>query len=324
MALALNNNEFLATLTNLALQVITFDQITFKSPFGVFKRQYTKWGDKIACVNAFAPSGKDYGAITNPYEENKPDVYENTITTKLRKVYPLTLNNELLRGAFEDENSLGLFLNTLMAQLVTYSEIDVYEKIIADFNQMFETARATTVLDAQSNRWNGLVATGQWDKDSATEVYRLILQKAREMKLPNQSYGFQTDTYNGVQKMACAMGQDLVLILTPEASAMFDVYVNASLFNSKEIDIAKSIKTVVVADIDTSMVLPTGKGADTYVSGVFAILVTEDVYRYSPRIESMELNRNGATMGQHYHYHVWTNMGFTGSGQAIIFAEENA
>jgi hypothetical protein len=100
------------------------------------------------------------------------------------------------------------------------------------------------------------------------------------------------------------------------------VYVNASLFNSKEIDIAKSIKNVIVADIEETMEVPVGK-VQTTVGDIFALLVTEDVYRYSPRIESMELNRNGATMSQHYHYHVWTNMGFTGSGQAIVFSGEN-
>jgi hypothetical protein len=320
MAITLNQNEFLANLTNLALQVLTFDQVTFKQPFGVFKRAYTKWGDKIACVTAFAKGGENYNGARNPFETgHEPDAYETTITTKLKKVYPLTLNNTILKGAFEDDNSLGMYLYTLLAQLVTFSEIDIYEQIITDLATVFTTAKPTTVLPVATNKYKGGITTGALTKENATECYRKILQAAREMKLPNQKYGLLTD--GGAQKIACAMGQDLVLILTPEASALFDTYVNASLFNSKEIELAKSIKYVIVADIENSMVIPNGEGAQDDLTNVFGYLATDDIYRYSPRIESMELNRNGATMGQHYFYHIWTNMGFTGAGQLAVFHE---
>lgn len=317
----LNNNEFLANLTNLALQVLTFDQITFKEPFRVFKRQYTKWGDKIACVSAFAKRGKTFGEQTNPFESgNEPDSFEATITTKLKKMYPLTLSNEILKGAFEDDNSLGMYLNTLMAQLVTYSEIDNYEQIITDFAQIFTQAKPSTVLPIENNKHNGTIITGSLTKENATECYRKILEVARRMRLPNQDFGVLTDGEH--QRLACAMGQDLVLILTPEASALFDTYVNASLFNSKEIELSKSIKYVEVADIERSMSVP-NKETQTAkeLTDVYAMLATEDIYRYSPRIEQMEVNRNGATMAQNYFYHIWTNMGFTGAGQIAIFAE---
>ena len=251
----LNNNEFLANLTNLALQVLTFDQITFKQPFGVFKRQYTKWGDKIACVTAFAQGGTDYSKSITPYEPemsnaSQPISYESTIKTKLKRMYPLTLSNEILKGAFEDDNSLGVYLNTLLAQLVTFSEIDIYEKIITDFATMFaDNTKADAVLSMANNKYNGVKNTGSLAKESATECYRQILQTAREMKLPNEQYGLLTN--GSKQRLACAMGQDLVLILTPEASALFDTYVNASLFNSKEIELSKSIKHIIVADIET-------------------------------------------------------------------------
>ncbi|MBO5857381.1 MAG: hypothetical protein J6Q87_03960 [Clostridia bacterium] len=319
MAFTLSNNEFLANLTNLALQVLTFDQVTFKQPFAVFKRQYTKWGDKIACVTAFAPAGQNYSSSANPFENHLPDVREVTIKTKLKRTYPLTLSNEILRGAFEDDNSLGVYLNTLLAQLVTFSEIDIYEQIITDFATLFTTAKPDTVLAPTVSKYMGIIKTGVLDSNTAVERYREILKTAREMKLPNQKYGLVGD--GEAQKIASAMGQDLVLILTPEASALFDTYVNASLFNSKEIELSKSIKNVIVSDIDDLTSAPSGAPGTISTSGTFAILCTEDVYRYSPRIESMEVNRNGATMGQHYFYHIWTNMGFTGAGQIAYFSE---
>lgn len=301
MPFTLNANEYLANLTNLCLQVLTFDSLNFTNRFGVFARKYTEWGDKLACVNAWVADGENYNLgnadFDNPYGADKPTVVEMTITTKLKKRYSLQLAEDLLRGAFEDSNSLQAFLAVLMKQLRTKSEIDIYEQVIADF----ATLSVPTVNAGAS-------ITGSVDtEDNIKKVYTAIMQRAHEMKLPNNKYGMVEKDSSNTQ-LVCAEGDRLILFLTPEWKSKFDTYINASLLNSSEIDLYKVFDEIRVVDVDDNSALSS-------VGTVTGWMCTDDVYRYSPRIQTIRNNPNGANLTMNYFYHVWTNMGFTGAGQ---------
>lgn len=302
----LNNNEFLATLTNLCLQVLTFDNLQFTNRFGAFGRQYTKYGDKIACVNAWVAEGKDYNLgnadFDNPYKASKPLTAEVTITTKLQKRYDLQLAEDLLRGAFEDENALSMYLNTLIKQLRTKSEIDIYSKIINEF--------ATKDMSAYTNNKHII---GSVDTAEATrKLYTQIITTAQKMRLPNQNYGLTIIDDTVMQ--TCAEDTRLILYLKPEVYAEIMTNVNASLFNSSEIALSKWIDEVRVVDVEDNATV-------AGMSETYGYLVTEDVYRYSPRIKDLRENPNGANLTQNFFYHVWTNMGFTGAGQLAFIGK---
>lgn len=308
MAFDLNNNIYLANLTNLCLQVLTFDNLQFTNRFGSFSRQYTKFGDKIACVNAWVQDGEDYNLgnadFDNPFKANKPVLEETTITTKLKKRYSLQLSEELLRGAFEDENSLQMFLNTLIKQLKTKSEIDIYEMIVTDFASKDMTGFTT------NNHIKGSMATA----DDVVDLYIKVIQTAQKMKLPNQNYGLTK--INGTVQTACAEDTKLILYVTPELFSEFSARVGASLYNSSDIALHKWIDEVRVVDVEHN--------SKTGLSETYGYLVTEDVYRYSPRIETVREQPNGGNLTFNYFYHVWTNAGFTGAGQLAYIGKAGA
>ena len=309
MPFTLNNNDYLATLTNLCLQVLTFDNLQFKNRFGVFGRQYTKYGDKIACVNAWVGDGEDYNAsssdFTNPFNAKSPEVTETTLETKLKRRYSLKLNEDLLRGAFEDERALEVFLNTLIKQLRTKSEIDIYEMIVTEFG----------TID-MGNYQNNPQVRGTIDTPAnVVELYTKIIETAQKMRLPNQNYGLSLDDSDS-QRIACAEDTRIVLFCTPELFSKLNTYVNASLYNSSDIALNKWIDEVRVVDVEDNETL---QGA----SSIYGYIATEDIYRYSPRIETIRSQPNGADLSLNYFYHVWTNAGFTGAGQlAFICTEE--
>lgn len=309
MAFTLSNNEYLATLTNLCLQVMTFDNLQFTAPFDAHRREYTKWGDKIACLNAWVKDGGNYSATATPFTANTPDVVETTITTVLKKVYSLQLSETVLQGAFTDENSLSNFVQTLISQLETKSEIDIYEQIVKDFATtkvlgVNATPDATTIKGKQ-------ITIDFSTKDKIQESFAKILETANKMKLPNNTFGQTYDSSAQKPKLTCAQKTKIILYLTPDANAKFNVFVHASLFNNEKMKVADVIDEVRVVDIDTI--------SNANVTGsTVGLLVTEDAYRYSTRIKEMRVNPNGANMTQNYWYHVWTNMGFTGAGQSCL------
>lgn len=302
MPFNLNANEWLADLTNLCLQVLTFDNLQFTNRFGVFERQYTKYGDKIACVNAWVKDGQDYNNASddfnNPFKAQAPSTYEDTITTKLKKRYDLSLNEDLLRGAFEDEGSLNTYLNTLIGQLRTKGEIDRYEQIVTDFANLSFTEVA--------NFNKGI--TGNIDtQDGIVALYNKIITTAMQMKLPNQNYGRKVSS-KGTLEVTCAEDTRIILFLTPEIYAKFMTYVNASLYNSSEIALYKWVDEIRVVDVEHNTTA-------TNISETWGYLCTEDVYRYSTRIKKLRNQPNSANLDFNYFYHLWTNMGFTGAGQ---------
>lgn len=308
MAFSLNNNNYLANLTNLCLQVLTFDNLQFTNRFGAFGRQYTKFGDKIACVNAWVQDGENYSLgnanFDNPFKANVPVVQETTITTKLQKRYSLQLSEELLRGAFEDENSLQMFLNTLIKQLKTKSEIDIYKMIVTDFASKDMTGFTT------NGHIKGAIAT---ESDVVT-LYTKIIETAQKMRLPNQNYGL-TKIGNVLQE-TCAEDTKLILYVTPELFSKMNTYVNASLYNSSDIALKKWIDEVRVVDVNHN--------STAGLSETYGYLVSEDVYRYSPRIETIREQPNGGNLTFNYFYHVWTNAGFTGAGQLAYIGKASS
>lgn len=309
MAFTMANNEFLSTLTNLCLQVMTFNNLQFTAPFDVHRREFTKWGDKIACVNAWVKDGANYSKTATPYSANEPEVTELTITTVLKKVYSLQLAEPILQGAFEDENSLADFIQTLVSQLETKSEIDIYEQIVKDFSSAkLLSANGGSLTEVAPKKQ---ISVDLSTKDKIQESFATILETANKMKLPNNNYGNTYDDSTHNSKLACAQNTRIILYLTPEANAKFNVFVHASLFNNDKMKVSDVIDEIKVVDIDTI--------SDTTVKGATCgILLTEDAYRYSTRIKEMRNNPNGAAMSQNYWYHVWTNMGFTGAGQSCI------
>lgn len=308
MAFTLNNNEFLANLTNLCLQVAVFNSFTFNQRFSAFARQYTKWGDKIACVNAWVGDGENYDLsnsdFTNPYKATIPAVAEHTITTALKKRYSFRVAEDVLRGAFEDENSLGDFVTMLVAQLHSMSEYDIYEKVVSDLGLDYN-GQAVSTTDIANKKYIKQYSGGT-DEETAKNLYTHIITTAQEMCLPNTVYGVGYTTFPTATRKACARsGQDLVLYVTPEMYSKLMTYVNASLFNSSEIAFNKWIGKVEVVDLD----------------GFEAMLCTNDFYRYSPRIKEMRTKYNEATLEINYFWHVWTNMGKTNAGQRAYFIE---
>lgn len=307
-----NANEYLAGLTNLCLQVLTFDNLQFSNRFGVFAREYTKWGDKMACVNAWVGEGEDYGSgadFSNPYKASKPTVVETTIETKLKRRYSLQLSEDLLRGAFEDENALAMFLNTLIGQLRTKAEIDIYAEVCKDFSTL---DLVSTGLDNGDRNIVGSVET----ESSIKELYTNIIRTAQSMRLPNKTYGLTPDSGDGSSKEVCAEKTKIVLYLSPTAYSKIMTYVKASLFNSSEIALEKWIDEVRVVDVDINEYAG-GSWTDMY-----GYICTDDVYRYSPRIETIREQPNGADLTLNYFYHLWTNMGFTGAGQLAYIGKQ--
>lgn len=306
MPITLNPNTYLANLTNLCLQVLTFDNLNFTNRFGAFGRQYTKFGDKIACVNAWVQDGKDYALgdddFDNPFNADKPLVDETTITTKLKKRYSLQLAEDLLRGAFEDENSLQMFLTTLIRQLKTKSEIDIYEMIVTDF----------ATKDMAGFETNPHIEGSLDTPEDVVNLYVKIIETAQKMKLPNTNYGLTK--ISGALQQTCAEGTRIILYVTPEAFSKISTYVNASLYNSSAIALSKWIDEVKVVDVEDNDTVPNAVKTHGF-------LATEDVYRYSPRIETIREQPNGGNLTFNYYYHVWTNAGFTGAGQlAYIYS----
>lgn len=308
MPFTLNENNYLSNLTNLCLQVLTFDNLQFTNRFGVFARQYTKYGDKIACVNAWVKDGVDYNlgddTFDNPYNADKPNAYEKTISTKLKKRYSLQLSEELLKGAFEDENSLQMFLSTLIKQLKTKSEIDIYEMVVNDF----ATIDMTSLLGSGYRNIEGSTET----QEDVVDLYTKIIETAQAMKLPNNIYGL-TEASNGTIETTCAEDTRLILFVTPKLFSKINTYVNASLYNSSDIALNKWIDEVRVVDVESNPSI--GEGT------VHGYLVTEDVYRYSPRIQTVREQPNAGNLTFNYFYHVWTNAGFTGAGQLAYIYE---
>ena len=274
-------NEFLYSLIN-RIGMVNVNYQSFRSPLAVFKKGFMEYGDTIEDIYIEPVQGMLYEAEvpnTNSGDQwktfkPKMDVIYHTVNREL--VYPLTINEKMLKRAFVSYRELDKFLSGLMQQLSNADEID-------DFGLTLKLLAEVDNVDGES--WYYKVpVSAVTNEDTAKQFVIGVRSIAPTLRFPSRKF-------NAKGVLNWATPDDMYLLVTPQINAVLDVEVLAKAFNMDKAEFMGHV--IEVPDF----------GGMTDTVGLFVHREFVQIWDTMRQMATTGLNALHLTQNYFYHHH---------------------
>jgi len=301
-------NEFTDALLNrIGLELFRVQQ--FKNPLAKFNKGDLRNGDTIEEIAYGLAEAYAYDVDRDYLEraifgQERPEVQAAYHKINRQNFYKLTINEPMLRRAFNSEFGLSQYIAGQMEILSNSDELDQYVMMTGLFKEYYE------------NGGFFKVSVPNVGADGSTEAdAKKFLRKARAMA---DNLTVLSRHYNAAGLPVKASRDELELFITPEANAAVDVEALAAAFNTDRANMPFRI-TVVPAEYFR-------------IPGVQAILTTEDFFIVADSF--YQVNRMDNPVGLyenhflHHHQVISTSLFvpavlfYTGVGDTITMGDE--
>lgn len=148
MAITLNVNRFLGTLTNL----IAYSQVADTAERGNMSKLVDSCrdinvdnGDGKVILSANLPAVSDLSGQSSLLTSKPPEVDEQYVSVTNFKVIQMTINRYLVRGAFVDETQMATFVAYLLSIMRTAKEAFIYKQLVNLIASYVPTQSSQTV-----------------------------------------------------------------------------------------------------------------------------------------------------------------------------------
>lgn len=291
-------NEFLDGFVNRIGMEIARDQ-SWNNPLAKFKIGMLDYGDTIEEYMAGLLKATRYDPDRQELEKEifgaeKPDVAVAYHKVNRQDKYKLTINQPLLRRAFNNEQGLSKFITSLMAMP---EKSDNWDEFLLMSSLFSEYDRAGGFFKVNVPDLSAI--------DSDGDDARYALRRMREMA---GNLGFIDTLYNAAGMPVAANPDELELFITPEANATLDVEALAGTFN---IDRAKF-------DTRTTIIPQKHFG----IPGAQAILTTRDFFVVADQLLETTVAENPVGLHTNYWLHHWQVVSASPFVPAIVFTTE--
>ena len=297
--IVLNQNEFIANLTNLAVRMRVNKTIDDAESPLVASCMFDKveYGDQAIVTTVDVLPINTYSKTTSLLDVHEPTVDEQALPTTDKKFVTVTLNKYLLTGAFSNEYSMAEFLATVTSMLRKSRNIYMYEKIVSAFEGYIPTkTKQTLTID--------LISPAGLTGDALYKVNKLNSMKIlREIKNLFDEVTAPTREYNDLGFKTFLNGSNYKLIWNSKFSNMCDVDALADLLNSSKITDGQKW--------EENYVIPSGQFSSSSVAGnVIGWLCDREKYQIKPRFEVATEFFDGSNLMQNNWLHFWLISGF--------------
>ena len=232
MAITLNSNLFLGALSNLicyldVADVLKLDSLKLNK---VCKKRDVKFGDSVLYRSADIPSVTNMPTTSTLLSVVTPTTKEQVLSVSKFKSVQLTINNYLMRGAFDSEYAMSDFVAYLMKTMRASKEKYIYEELIGILDGYTPTNAEQTITINMFDTSSLLdPAQLQMAQTYNTNAFIKALLKA-QIKLGTPYEKFNDDTFTEI-----VGNEDMVLFSTDDLANDLLVDTFAKLFNSDKI-----------------------------------------------------------------------------------------
>lgn len=274
-----NKNEFIDALVNRIGSEIA-RRISWSNPLAEFKRGRLEYGDTIQEMQAGLLKAHAYNSDRDYMERTLfgtelPDVQTNYHTVNREEFYKITVNETLLRRAFEQNGGLATFVETLMDVPTTSNSYDEFLLTMALIPEYESNGGFYHVNVPDVRSW-----------DSGESDAKMALRKIRAM---SGNLEFLSSRYNAAGMPTFAKAEDQFLLATPEFTAALDVEALASAFNIDRANVYQRIINVPAANFG--------------ISGAQALLTSRDFFVIADTVLENTSQYNAANLHTNYFLH---------------------
>lgn len=273
-------NQFMDILVNKVAFTIVRGK-RWENPLAVFEKRRVDYGntvEEVALKWIKAHSYRDdwgdrVDDITNLLKVNRPDGSVAYHSINREDTYPISINETELMTAFDSENGLNELVARIMELPANSDAYDTY-RVMLQLLSMYDTNWGFFRVN---------LSAAPTDEATGKEFLTKVRAMAGKLRFPSSLYNALT-----VQDIPTfANADELVLLTTPETSAVLDVETLASVFNLDKAEI--KYRTVIVDDFP--------------IANAVALLTTEDFFQVYDKVYMTTSFFNPQTLTTNYYLH---------------------
>ena len=284
--ITLNANKFIGALTNLIAYTRALDTQDTRGLdrlLDTFRGPNLPTGDGYVVRSTGIPTVSDLDtANSSVLTVVKPTVLEQYIPVKAYKKVQVTINDYLMRGAFNRESAMGELVGLILKSMRTAEKLYLYNMVVGNATSGLSGLAVGANLSGDEALSFNINITGIADSDSATPQERLSARtyntKAFVRQLIATIKRIERGEYEGMNGVQSLVGRDkLVCIMTDDMLASLDVDLMASLLNSEYLNDPIKVKIITIsewkneASKDSTVLLMQD---DAYIYGFFYEVAT--------------------------------------------------
>lgn len=306
-------NQFVNALVN-RIALVRINGATFNNAYAELKKGYLEFGETVEEAFVNIAKAREFSAEKAEARELKrslPDVRAAFHAINWRVQYPVTIQNEDLRMAFQ--NAQGV--QDLIARIVD----SVYRGAEYDEFLLFKYL----IIKAVSHGKMFPVATGATLKTAAA-AFRGMSNKIQFMSKQYNAAGVTTNTPRA----------DQYIFMDSAYNAQFDVEVLASAFNMDKADFMGRLMLIddwTTFDNDRFSDIMAGSDAIETVTStelalmanVKAVLLDREWFQIYDNLNVMTEKYVAAGLYWNYFYHVWKTISSSPFSNAIVFVDDS-
>lgn len=306
-------NQFIASLVN-RIALVKINSATFNNMYKELKKGYLEFGETVEEVFVNIAKAREFSAEKAEARELKrsiPDVRSAFHAINWRVQYPITIQNEDLRMAFQSAQGV----QDLIAKIVD----SVYRAAEYDEFLLFKYLLIKNIAHGKMYP----VAVGSTLKNAAA-AFRGTSNKLEFMSNKYNSYGVTTNTKRA----------DQYIFMDANYNAEFDVEVLASAFNMDKADFMGRL--MLIDDFTTfdnerfSEIMSGSDMIETVTSDelalmakVKAVLVDREWFQIYDNLNVMTEKYVAAGIYWNYFYNVWKIVSSSPFSNAIVFVDDS-
>lgn len=307
-------NQFINALVN-RIAMVRVQSATFNNPYSILKKGYIEFGETIEDIFVGIINAVDYSAEKSPSREFKrslPNVRSAFHIMNWRVMYPVTIQDEDLRMAFQSINGVTDLIAKIVEQVYTSAEYDEFLL----FKYLLIKAISHGKVKPQTISSTDI-------KDSAVQF------RGASNLLP-----FMSSAYNEAGVKTSTPKERQVIFMDATFNAKFDVEVLASAFNMDKADFMGRLFLIdnwtefdnerfsVIREASDGIEEITTQELAT-LKDVKAVLMDENWFQVYDNLNKFSEKYVASGLYWNYFYHTWKTVSYSPFANSIVFCLDN-
>jgi hypothetical protein len=307
-------NQFLDVFMNYFMYEETKQHI-FESEFDRLKRpvDMVRYGTFEAFRNTIKPMEYDEEALDRILKTYKPDVKTAYFARNRQDIFPMSVTEEELEGAFADYDKFRSFVRGLYDTLVQSNKVVEYNAIKECINVNVNGGAIKTVSIPTITSSN------------AHSIAKMIRSYVTKMTKPSTQFNAYADLEGAVG--------DPVETNTPKMSLL--LIANADTIAELSVDVLASAFNLAYADFQINLIEVDDFGYNVYDrtrrkvlerkgSNIQFMICDEALFKFDEMLNAQFDGKNNAALLRQVFYHIWQGINVRPWANAVAFVTENS
>ena len=304
-------NEFINALVN-RIATVRIKSAVFNNAYAELKKGYLEFGETVEEVFVGITKAREFSAEKAEKREFKrslPDVKAAFHVMNWRVQYPITIQDEDLRMAFQSVNGVQDLIAKIVDAVYTGAEYDEY--------LLFKYLIIKAVAKGEMK-----VVNVTSDIKTSAKAYRATSNKLT----------FMSSTYNEAGVTTSTPKADQYIFMDSDTNAEYDVDVLAGAFNMDKAEFIGKLKLVddwttfdnerfdIIRE-NSDMIEPVTDAELAIMANVKGILVDGEWFQVYDNLNKMTETYVASGLYWNYFYHVWKTVSSSPFSNAVVFVE---